>query len=134
MPLDPPVMTATLPSSFPMISPFVVSDSVRLSFAQMCCILWITDPDADPLYTDHRSVCQYTDHRSVCQGNLCEPTLEKITATYLKSRGTSSPSMAPMRPCEISPAGPASGWPHCFAISRREKPCSKRCCVRIWTH
>src|SRR6185437_161319 len=26
MPLDPPVMTATLPSSFPMTSPFVVSD------------------------------------------------------------------------------------------------------------
>jgi predicted transcriptional regulator len=24
--------------------------------------------------------------------------------------------------------------PHYFAISRPEKPCSKRCCVRIWTH
>ena len=29
MPLDPPVMTATLPSSFPIIAPFVMSGRVR---------------------------------------------------------------------------------------------------------
>ena len=36
---------------------------------------------------------------------LCELTPERITATYLPSRVTSSPSMVLTRPCEISPAG-----------------------------
>lgn len=33
-------------------------------------------------------------------------------------RWQASPSMGPTRRCAISPAGPASGWPHCFVMTR----------------
>src|SRR6185312_31553 len=76
-------------------------------------LLWNTDPVPDGIFGSVFRIYGSPIHLSRAQ---CEPTLEKIITICFRSRGTSSPSMVPTRPCEISPAEPTSGWPPCFVI------------------